>query len=215
MPLENMDGYEGQRQNLVENYIKPVGILDDLILEAFNSVPRHLFVPERFLNEAYYDMPLPIGEGQTISQPSLVALMTQLLQLKSTDRVLEVGTGTGYQVSIISRIAKSVYSIERIQSLAEKAKEIIKSLGYGNIHIIVGDGTKGLAEKAPFDAIVVTAAADQIPRALIEQLKEKGRLVIPVGEHFGSQMLKLGTKQKGEMVWQNVEPVAFVPLVEG
>lgn len=206
--------FSEQRKRLIETYIKPAGVNDERVLEAFGLVPHHEFVLPENKDEAYSDIPLPIGEGQTISQPSLVAAMTQALQLKGDEKVLEIGTGSGYQAAILSLLVKEVYTVERIESLAERAKRLLKQLGYNNVTVVVGNGTAGLPQFSPFDAIIVTAAASEIPKPLIEQLKEGGRIIIPVGERFGEQTLKLGTKEHGRLHIVDLEAVRFVPLIE-
>ena len=200
------------QKELVENYIKPVGVTDKRVLEIFLKVPRHKFVPSQYKNDAYLDIPLPIGEGQTISQPSLVAVMTQALELKGNEKVLEVGTGSGFQAAILSHLAKEVYTVEIIEKLAKRAQKTLKSLGLKNIHVITANGTLGLPTHAPFDAIIVTAAANQIPQPLVNQLKRGGRIVIPVGETLYGQELKVAKKFGKTLKFINIEPVVFVPL---
>jgi protein-L-isoaspartate(D-aspartate) O-methyltransferase len=187
------DQFEALRNRMVDSQIAIRGVRDPRVLAAMRQVPRHLFVPTHLWAEAYGDYPLPIGEDQTISQPYIVALMTQLLELKDTDRVLELGTGSGYQAAILAELAAQVYTIDRVESLAHRAREIFESLGYTNIQVRVGDGTLGWPEEAPFDAIIVTAGAPQVPRPLTEQLALGGRLVIPVGDQY-SQTLTLVRK---------------------
>ncbi len=187
--------------------------LDPRVMEAMARVPRHEFVPEESRVYAYDNGPLPIGFGQTVSQPFIVALMTDLLEPGEEDVVLEVGTGSGYQTAVLAELVKKVYSIEIIAELAEKARERLQRLGYTNVEIKVGDGYFGWPEHAPFDGILVTAAAPEIPRPLIDQLKPGGRLVIPVGDPFGYQMLKVVRKdEKGDIQIRDVLGVAFVPL---
>ena len=176
------------------------------------NVQRHLFVEKHLWERAYDDCALPTGEGQTISQPYMVAVMTELLELKDSDKVLEIGTGSGYQSAILSLLAAEVYSIERIKSLALKAQDLFKELGYKNIHVIVGDGTLGLPEHSPFDCIIVTAASPKIPDAYIEQLKINGRLVIPVGSKF-SQILYQVKKTSSGLQTTSSTPCVFVPLI--
>jgi len=183
---------------------------------AMNKVERHRLVPPAQVSAAYRNHPLPIGSGQTISQPYIVALSTDLLNLRSSDSVLEVGTGSGYQAAVLAEVVAKVFSIELIPSLGKEAEERLKNLGYRNIEVRIGDGYKGWPEKAPFDAIVVTAAAPQIPPALVEQLKVGGRMVIPVGGGFDVQYLKVITKRAdGGYDERRVLPVRFVPLVPG
>lgn len=197
----------------VQNTIKPAGITDPKVLAAFSEVPREEFVPLKYRDQAYYDGPLPIGEGQTISQPSLVALMTQLLKLKGVEKILEIGTGSGYQAAILSRLAREVHTIERLPKLSKTAADTCQKLGYKNIHFHVGDGSLGLEQEQPFDAIIVTAGAKKIPGPLVEQLKIGGRLVIPAGEDINSQSLKLINKTRSGTKIEEIEPVKFVPLI--
>lgn len=195
---------------MIENQIRTRGIKNEVVLNAIRKVDRHKFVPEEIRHHAYSDRPSPIGEGQTISQPYIVALMTELLELKNGDRVLEVGTGSGYQAAILAELADHVYTIEIIGSLALSAERLLRELGYRNINVKIGDGYIGWEEFAPFDAIIVTAAPPHIPQPLLDQLKEGGRLVIPVGDYY--QELKKITKVKGKIRSQNVIPVVFVPM---
>ncbi len=195
---------------MVENQLIPREITDKHVLEAMGSVPRHLFVPKQFRDEAYHDGPLPIDHDQTISQPYIVAIMTQLLQIDSTSHVLEIGTGSGYQAAILGEIADSVFSIEIIPQLAEKAAKLLDSLGYKNVTVKAGDGYLGWPDHAPFDGVIVTAAAPTIPQPLIEQLKIGGRMVIPVGDF--NQELYLIVKNKDGVVKQSIIPVRFVPM---
>ncbi|MGC8871657.1 MAG: protein-L-isoaspartate(D-aspartate) O-methyltransferase [Caldimicrobium sp.] len=206
------DIYRVARERMVETQIKARGIKDERVLKAMLKVPRHLFVPSSLRDQAYGDFPLPIGEGQTISQPYIVALMTEALELKGKERVLEIGTGSGYQTAILAELATWVYTIEKYSTLQEKAKAILFELGYKNISFKIGDGTLGWQEAAPFDAIIVTAAAPEIPLPLIEQLAEGGRIVIPVGDEF-SQVLVKGIKKGGTLHTKSLEPVRFVKLV--
>jgi protein-L-isoaspartate(D-aspartate) O-methyltransferase len=184
------------------------------VLRAMHSVPREEFVPESLRTAAYDDRALPIACGQTISQPAVVAYMTEQLRLAPGDRVLEVGTGSGYQAAVLAEIVSEVYTIERIAELAQTAAARLARLGHGNVQVRMGDGTKGWPEAAPFDAIMVTAAADEIPPALVAQLKVGGRMIMPVGRPDGDQVLMLLERRPGEeMVWQQLWPVRFVPLV--
>ena len=199
---------------MVRTQIQGRYIRDPGTLAAMSTVPRHKFVPERYLNQAYNDHPLPIGLGQTISQPYIVAFMTELLQLEPKDRVFELGTGSGYQAAVASKVAGSVYTMEIYKDLADAAKERLESLGFTNVHARHGDGYHGWKEKSPFDAIIVTAAADHIPPPLIEQLKPGGRLIIPLGSPFSIQQLVLVTKDlKGKVSERPVIAVRFVPLL--
>jgi protein-L-isoaspartate(D-aspartate) O-methyltransferase len=197
---------------MVDAQIISRGIHDEATVNAFRSVPRHLFVEEALRNQAYNDYPLPIGEGQTISQPYIVALMTQSLGLTATDRVLEIGTGSGYQTAILAEITKEVFSIERIEDLAKKAGQILRKLGYDHVHIRVSDGTQGWIEQCPFDAIVVAAASPDIPRPLVDQLKDGGRLVIPVGGRSSQELVQV-IKDGHEIVRRNLGSCRFVKLV--
>ena len=207
---KNEDPYKAQRDTMVDSQIIARGVKDARVLQAVRKVPRHLFVPPADIDHAYMDSPLPIGESQTISQPYIVALMTELLQLKGNEKILEIGTGSGYQAAVLAEITKQVYSIEIVEKLGLRAKETLHNLGYKNIEIKIGDGYQGWKEKAPFDAIIVTAAPEITPPPLVEQLKEGGRLVIPLGEYF--QELYVLTKTKGEIVKQSIIPVRFVPM---
>lgn len=187
-------------------------IKDKRVLQAMNVVPRHKFVLKEYHSCAYDDRPLPIGHGQTISQPYIVALMTQLLELGEDDKVLEIGTGSGYQTAILAELAREVYTVEVIKPLAERAQETLKALGYQNIHFRLADGYFGWKEKAPFDAIIVTAAAEEIPTPLKEQLAEGGRMVAPLGPPEGVQTLYKFIKKGGSLVKEGIELVRFVPL---
>jgi protein-L-isoaspartate(D-aspartate) O-methyltransferase len=190
------------------------GIRDVRVLQAMLEVARHEFVPEELRSEAYEDRPLPIGAGQTISQPYIVGLMLQHLALQPDDRVFDIGTGSGYVTALLSRICSQVYSVERYPELAESADKVLQRLGYSNVKIIVGDGTRGLPEYAPFDAILVSAATADIPPALFDQLREGGRLIAPVGSSF-SQELQLVRKTNGKPEVEHLEGCRFVPLVSG
>jgi protein-L-isoaspartate(D-aspartate) O-methyltransferase len=202
--------YKAMREKMVETQIKARGVKDSRVLSALLKVERHRFVPEKYLDSAYSDQPLPIGEGQTISQPYIVALMTELLELKGNEKVLEIGTGSGYQAAILAELAKEVYSVEIVEPLASMAKKRLSELGYQNVIVKAGDGYLGWPEAAPFDAIIVTAAPDHIPKPLIEQLKEGGRMVVPVGTHT-QELIKI-VKRSGKMETTNVIPVVFVPM---
>ncbi|MDH5174230.1 MAG: protein-L-isoaspartate(D-aspartate) O-methyltransferase [Elusimicrobiota bacterium] len=203
---------ENKRKAMVVEQIKERGISDRRVLEVMEKVPRHVFVPERYRDFAYDDSPLPIGEAQTISQPYIVALMTECLHLEGEEKVLEVGTGSGYQAAILCELAKEVYTIEILETLAERAEELLRKLGYKNVKVKCGDGYLGWKEYAPFDGIIVTCAPDHIPQPLIDQLAEGGRIVIPVGEARFPQVLKLLEKREGEITVRNVVPVRFVPM---
>lgn len=213
VPLNNYtDKYEKVRQRMVREQIVARGIKDQKVIQAMLDVPRHLFVPENQERMAYEDRPLPIGEGQTISQPYIVALMTETLDLDENMSVLEIGTGSGYQAAILSEIVKEVYTIEIIESLAIKAKNILEALNYNNISVKIGDGYKGWKEKAPFDAIIVTCAPSNIPKPLEQQLKEGGKMIIPLGGSI-TQELVLIEKRKGKLIRKEVSSVRFVPMV--
>ncbi len=209
---DSIDFWEKKRLEMVETQIVARGVKDSATLEAMRKVPRHLFVPEKWRASAYDDEPLPIGLGQTISQPYIVALMTELGQPTRDSKVLEIGTGSGYQAAVLAEISDSVYSIEILSELASRADSTLKALHY-NVTVICGDGYKGLPEHAPFDVIIVTAAPETVPPALLEQLAEGGRLVIPVGTYY--QELKLIRKIDGRIKESNIIPVRFVPMTGG
>ena len=199
---------------MVSEQIEKRGIKEKSVLQALRNVPRHLFVSEELQSLAYADRPLPIGYGQTISQPYIVALMTELLNLKQGNKVLEIGSGSGYQAAILSEITQEVYTIEIIEELGESAKKRLKDLGYQSIRCRIGDGYYGWEEYAPFDGIMVTAAATHIPPSLIRQLKKGGKMCIPVGDPFLTQNLILIEKdQEGNLKTKNILPVRFVPFV--
>ncbi len=204
--------YLAQRKQMVKWQLKGRDISDPATLSAMLDVPRHKFVPEKIKAYAYDDGPLPIGNGQTISQPYIVAYMTQALRLNSRDRVLEIGTGSGYQAAVLAKIVDSVYTIEIVEELANSAKKRLNDLGFTNVVVKWGDGYHGLPGIAPFDAIMVTAGADAIPQPLIEQLKIGGRMIIPVGPHHGIRQLVLVTKKKDKIIKRNLMPVRFVPF---
>jgi protein-L-isoaspartate(D-aspartate) O-methyltransferase len=206
------DQYTLKQQQMVEQDIRGRGIQDPVVLGVMGRVPRHVFVDASYRDKAYGDHPLPIGEGQTISQPYVVALMTEALGLKPADRVLEIGTGSGYQAAVLAEIVKEVYTIEIRKPLADRAAKTLADLGYRNVKVKFGDGYFGWAEQAPYDAIIITAAANHIPPPLIEQLKERGRLIVPLGSTVYFQTLTLATKRKGELDVEQICPVAFVPM---
>lgn len=207
-----MGDFAKQRQNLVQNYIVPV-VNEARVVEAFKKVPREKFVPENLRNLAYLDQPLPIGESQTISQPSLVAQMTEALKSQPTNKILEIGTGSGYQAAILAEIVAEVFTIERLEPLVNSAQATLKKLGYDNVHVKAGDGSKGWPKNAPYDGIIVTAAAPSIPQPLVDQLKDGGRLVIPVGKNQFLQEIKIGTKKNSQLELKTFMPVRFVPLI--
>lgn len=209
--VEGHDIYSSMRRQMVESQIRARGITDERVLQALKKVPRHEFVPTTAKRLAYSDGPLPIGYGQTISQPYIVALMTELLKVEPDDKIFEVGTGSGYQAAVLAGLAKEVYSIEIVEPLYNQAKERL-ARAYQNVHVRLGDGTRGWPEAAPFDKIMVTAAGLKIPDLLIEQLKEGGRIVIPVGDK--EQILVVGEKLDGVLKTYDSIPVRFVPLVE-
>ncbi len=195
---------------MIDQQIRQRGITDERVLEAMQNVPRHEFVPKRYRSSAYEDYPLPIGHDQTISQPYIVAYMSEILQLSGDEKVLEIGTGSGYQTAVLCELAKEVYSIEIVEPLCQKADSTLQTLGYTNVHVRCGDGYKGWPEQAPFDAIIVTAAPPKIPQPLIDQLAEGGRMIIPVGRFM--QYLKLVTKQDGKIREERTLSVRFVPM---
>lgn len=206
------DPFTSARLEMIETQLRARGILDPRVLDAMSRVPRHEFVPLARRAEAYQDHPLPIGESQTISQPLIVAVALQSLSLAPADRVLEVGTGSGYQTALLAELAQHVYSVERHASLAEAAEQTLSRLGYPNVTVTIGDGSRGLPNHAPYDAIMVSAAAPHIPAPLFDQLKEDGRMVIPVGPEE-TQQLQLVEKKHGAPVITVLEPCRFVPLI--
>jgi len=210
---QEADHFARQREAMVASQIVDRGITDAAVLGAMRKVPRHLFVPEGHRRVAYGDHPLPIGNGQTISQPYIVAFMTEALKLEPGDRVLEIGTGSGYQAAVLAEIVQEVYSIEIVERLGKRAQEILGQLGYSNIHIRIGDGYRGWPEKAPFDAIIVTCAPTQIPQPLVDQLVEGGRMVIPVGREGSVQRLVVGVKTDEGLQMEEAMLVRFVPMV--
>jgi protein-L-isoaspartate(D-aspartate) O-methyltransferase len=201
-----------KRQLMVAEQLRARDITDRRVLEAMGRVPRHLFIDPRFRGEAYEDYPLPIEEGQTISQPYIVALMTQCLELKGKEKVLEVGTGSGYQAAVLAELAEKVYTIEIQEALAKKAAQLLRRLKYDRVEVKSGDGFFGWKEQAPFDAIIVTCAASRVPPPLVEQLKEGGRLIAPLGGTDEVQVLTLVTKVKGRVKTTAISGVRFVPM---
>lgn len=208
----SIDLFGKSRQHMVEHDLKARGIKDRKVLEVMAAVPRHLFVDASLRDRAYEDYPLPIGEGQTISQPYVVALMTEALRLRPSDRVLEIGTGSGYQAAVLAPLVKEVFTIEIRKVLADRADITLRELGYKNVKVKYGDGYFGWEEQGPFDAIIITAAANHIPPPLIRQLKENGRLIIPLGSTVYFQTLTLAVKKKGELELEQMTSVAFVPM---
>ena len=204
-------GWQAAAKEMVQTQIVERGVKDARVLAVLTQTARHKFVPSEMVPYAYNDRPLPIGEDQTISQPYIVALMTELLGLSGTEKVLEIGTGSGYQAAVLSPLAKEIYTIEIVRSLAEGAGELLKTLGYDNVTVKWGDGYEGWVEHAPFDCVIVTAAPVQVPKALIEQLKIGGRMVIPVGSFY--QELKVFIKGKDGIEEESIIPVRFVPMV--
>lgn len=207
------NGYAEARRAMVTQQIIARGVTDDQVINAMRTVPRHRFVPFLFKSLAYNDRPLPIGHDQTISQPYIVALMTELLSLRGDEKVLEIGTGSGYQAAVLAQLADEVYSIEIVEPLAQRSRRLLQEMGYDNVTVRCGDGYKGWREHAPFDAIIITCAPPEIPDELIAQLGEGGRMVVPVGTYH--QELLLITKEKGTIKTRDVLPVRFVPMVKG
>jgi len=211
MKSTEQEKWAKRREEMVKSQIIARGVKDPLVLKAMREVPRHLFVPEKYRSEAYDDHPLPIGYGQTISQPYIVAFMTEQLRLKGGEKVLEIGTGSGYQSAVLAGIAGEVYTIEIICELANSAQKRLEELGYKNVYLRCADGYRGWPEKAPFDAIIVTAAPDHIPQPLIDQLKPGGRMIIPVGKYF-QELVLVKKLANGRIEKQAVLPVRFVPM---
>jgi len=212
-PVEDTAATTAARGRMVRDQIQARGLRDSRVLQAMATVPRHEFVPAARRKEAYEDWPLPIGHGQTISQPYIVAFMTAALEPRPTDRVLEVGTGSGYQAAVISGLVAEVYSIEIVEALAKRAEADLRRLGYGNVQVRAGNGHLGWPEAAPFDAILVTCAPEQVPQALVDQLQVGGRMIIPLGSQWGAQELVLLRKSPKGLERQGVLPVRFVPMV--
>lgn len=204
--------FETLKKHMVQEQLIPRGIKNPKVLSVLSRIERHKFIPESLRNNAYADFPLPIGEGQTISQPYIVALMTENLDLSGNEKVLEIGTGSGYQTAILAELSREVYSIERFETLGQRAQSLLIELGYKNIKIKVGDGTLGWQEEAPFDRIIITASSPKIPEPLVEQLADKGKLILPLGESF-SQVLTLIEKKDGKLKSSDICGCVFVPLV--
>ncbi|HZP16597.1 MAG TPA: protein-L-isoaspartate(D-aspartate) O-methyltransferase [Terriglobales bacterium] len=206
------ESYSAERARMVEEQLRGRGIRDERVLRAMLQVPRHEFVPENYRAQSYGDHPIPIGENQTISQPFIIAVSLQALALQGPENVLEVGTGSGYQTALLAQLARQVYSMERHPSLAHGAETVLAWLGLKNVRVVVGDGSQGLREYAPFDAILVSAAAPSVPKSLLDQLSESGRMVIPVGPPHAQELL-LVEKRDGRLSMQAIEGCRFVPLV--
>ena len=204
--------FAAERQKMVEEQLKPRGIHDERVLAAMAKVPREAFVPENMRTQSYADSALPIGHDQTISQPFIVAYMTEQLRLQPSDRVLEIGTGSGYHAAVLAELAKEVYTVEIVEPLAKDASARLARLDYNNAHVKIGDGYQGWPEVAPFDAIIVTCAPDKVPEPLAQQLKEGGRMIIPVGSGMMDQQLYLLEKTNGELAQRAILPVRFVPM---
>jgi protein-L-isoaspartate(D-aspartate) O-methyltransferase len=213
-PEIQTERFATERQVMVSAQLRGRGISDERVLEAMARVPRHEFVAEEFRDQAYEDHPVPIGEGQTLSQPYIVAIMLEALALTGLDKVLEVGTGSGYQTALLAELSQEVYSIERHADLAHSAENTLDRLGYRNVKVVVGDGSQGWVEEAPFDAIIVSAAAPRIPVPLFEQLSEGGRMIVPVGPAH-AQELQFVRKEEGRAVVDALEGCRFVPLIGG
>ena len=212
--IDEIDDYIEERQNMVGSQLKSRDIIDSKVLQVMLTVPRHQFVDEHIRESAYNDYPLAIGEGQTISQPYIVALMTQLLELKGNEKVLEIGTGSGYQAAVLAEIVKEVYTVEIYESLSKKSEKLLKDLGYKNIHFKISDGYFGWEEYAPYDAIIVTCAPDYVPPHLLQQIRDDGgRIVIPVGGIWMAQTLMKIEKIRGEVKSKGIIGVRFVPMI--
>jgi len=211
---ERPDDRAGERSEMVTRQLAKRGIEDEAVLRAMRSVPRHRFVPEALQSMAYADQPLPIGHDQTISQPYIVALMSEVLKVRPGQRVLEIGTGSGYQAAVLAEMGVVVYSIEIIPDLGKQAEEVLDSMGYKQVHVRIGDGYRGWPEMAPFDGIIVTCSPSRIPKPLTDQLAEGGRLVIPIGNLFYQKLVRL-TKKEGHIIEERIEDVRFVPMVDG
>jgi protein-L-isoaspartate(D-aspartate) O-methyltransferase len=209
------DPYERDREKMVRTQIEMRGVADEATLSSMKKVQRHLFVPQHLRDNAYDDRPLPIGYGQTISQPFIVAFMTEIIRPTKNSKMLEIGTGSGYQAAVLAEIISNVYTIEIITELSNSSEKKLKELGYKNVYVKNGDGYYGWKEHAPYDAIIVTAATEYIPPPLIEQLKDGGRMIIPVGSPFQTQMLMLIEKKDDKVTTKSLMPVMFVPFKRG
>ena len=210
--VEDPPEFKQRRMTMVTDQIEKRGISNPKVLEAMRAVPRHAFVPHNLMSRAYSDRPLPIGEGQTISQPYIVALMTELLEIGPTSRILEIGTGSGYQAAVLGEIADSVHTIEIKQKLYQNSKKILQRYQYNNVFSLLGDGYEGWPQNAPYDGIMITAAVDHIPPPLLQQLKNGGRLVLPLGNPFSYQNLVVVTKIDNKYTVKNITGVLFVPM---
>jgi len=210
--MAETDPYRNEREEMVEFQIRARGVRDERVLAAMRKIPRHVFVPENWERAAYEDRPLPIGEGQTISQPYIVAVMTEQLDLSPQDRVLEIGTGSGYQAALLAELTGTVISIERLPEIADRARENLARAGVTGVRIVVGDGTEGYPPEAPYDAVIVTAATPEIPKPLIDQLGKGGRLIAPVGPRDCQDLIKL-VKREGRVETIPLGGVCFVPLI--
>lgn len=206
------DSRKEERLRMVRDQVEARGVEDRRVLDAMREIPRHLFIPDELGAAAYHDRPLPIGSGQTISQPYIVGLMTSLLELKQNDKVLEIGAGSGYQAAILSKLARSVITVERLPEIASKAKSMMQRLGISNVNVVVGDGTLGYAPDAPYDGIIITAASPDIPPPLVDQLADTGRLVAPVGPRDLQQLVRI-RKQGDRISHETFGGVVFVPLL--
>lgn len=206
------DKYGKQRRNMVKYQIKARGIKNEKVLDAMLKVERHLFVPDKYLSMAYEDHPLPVGEGQTISQPYIVAFMSEVLEPDKNMKILEIGTGSGYQAAVLAEICDSVYTIEIYKSLGTKAKNLLKVLGYSNVKVKIGDGYNGWEKYSPYDAIIVTCSPTHIPQSLSDQLSEGGKMIIPVGETYAQELVLL-SKENGKLKQKDVLSVRFVPMI--
>ncbi|MGM0376865.1 MAG: protein-L-isoaspartate(D-aspartate) O-methyltransferase [Bacteroidota bacterium] len=215
IPMENMNAqeYQEEREEMVQSQLRARGVKSGKVLDAMRTVPRHLFVPEKIASMAYSDRPLAIGHEQTISQPFIVAFMTEALDIDGGDKVLEIGSGSGYQAAVLAEIGAEVWTMEIVPELAEMAERNLKQAGYENVHVKCGDGYKGWPEEAPFDAVIITAAPESIPDALVDQLKEGGTMVLPVGPVNSVQTLKKVIKKDGKLKQETLIPVRFVPMV--
>ena len=212
--MSEEDQFTLLRQEMVKNQIVNRGIVNPEVVRAMLTVKRHKFVLSEYIHQAYNDGPLPIGEGQTISQPYIVAYMTEILELKPDHKILEIGTGSGYQAAVLAEISPHVYTIDIVKNLLERAKKVLKEEGYTTVRVRYGNGYEGWPEEAPFDAIIVTCAPDNIPESLVSQLKNNGRLIIPIGGEYSVQQLVLVEKEDGKIKKKDVLPVRFVPMVE-